>query len=131
MKILYIAIFFFLSGNIYSQIIAQPSDTATYKIKVQSTDTLRKIILTESKVGGKLDFFTEIKGKENDGVQVNPGTYITLGSFAIYRWGREVSNLGIKNIEEAYSIFSELKSRTLNEKEKAYIKMGFLKELEK
>ena len=104
----------------------KPSD-----IILRSKKELKNYILTETKEGGKLDFFTEIKGKEYDGVQIEPGIITTKISIALYQWERACFDLGVNTLEDAYEIFSELKQRELNQREKENIKMGFNKELEK
>src|SRR5690606_36104486 len=103
-----------------------PSETTLF-----SKNELKAYILTETKENGQLDFFTEIKGHEYDGVQIKPGVFSTQLSLALYKWGRACWDLGVNTVEDAYTIFSEFKNRELNSKEKDYIKMGFNKELEK
>lgn len=98
---------------------------------IPSKKELEAFVLNETKEGGKLDFFTEIKGKEYDGVQIKQGVFTTKESIALYKWGRANFDIGVNTIEDAYSIFSKFKSRKLNEKERTYIKMGFKKEWEK
>lgn len=100
-------------------------------IQFRSQAEIKEIVLTESKPGGQLDFFTEIKGREYDGVQVKPGLFTTLNSIALYKWGQANFDLGVNTVEDAYAIFSEFKAREISELEKAYIKMGFEKEWEK
>lgn len=107
------------------------ADSKATNTKILLPEEIKNIILTESKVGGKLDFFTEIKGKEYDGVQIKPGVFTTMVSIALYKWGRANFDLGVNTVEDAYAIFSEFKSREISEMEKAYIKMGFEKEWEK
>lgn len=104
----------------------KPSD-----IMMPSKKELRNYILTETKEGGKLDFFTEIKGKEYDGVQIKPGLFTTKQSIALYKWGRACFDIGINTIEDVYEIFAEFKQKELNQRDKEYIKMGFDKEWEK
>jgi hypothetical protein len=104
----------------------KPSD-----IILLSKTELKEYILTESKAGGKLDFFTEIKGKEYDGIQVKPGVFSTKIGIALYKWGRACFDVGVNTPEDAFDIFSEFKKREINRQEKDYIKMGFYKELEK
>ena len=60
------------------------------------------MVLTESKAGGKLDFFSEIKGHEYDGIQVKPGVFSTKIGIALYKWGRA--------FEDALSNWSKLKA---------------------
>ena len=104
----------------------KPSD-----IMMPSKKDLKKYILTETKEGGKLDFFTEIKGKEFDGVQIKPGLFTTKQSIALYKWGRACFDIGVNTIEDVYEIFEEFKQKELNQRDKEYIKMGFDKEWEK
>lgn len=104
----------------------KPSD-----IMMPSKKELRNYILTETKEGGKLDFFTEIKGHEMDGVQIKPGVFDTKGGVALYKWGRACFDIGVNTLDDTYAIFSEYKGRQVNGREKEYIKMGFNKELEK
>ena len=97
-------------------------------IIMPSKKELKNYILTETKEGGKLDFFTEIKGKEYDGVQIKPGVFTTMRSIALYKWGRACFNIGVNTIEDVYEIYSEFKQKELNQRDKDYIKMGFWKE---
>lgn len=99
--------------------------------KLLTKQEIKNFVLTESKEGGKLDFFTEIKGHEYDGIQVKPGVYDTKLGIALYKWGRANFEIGTNKIEDAFEFWTEHKGRTINEKEKVYIKMGFNKELEK
>jgi hypothetical protein len=92
--------------------------------------TLRKYIVAESKAGGSLDYFTEIKGKEFNGVQVKPGLFANNYSVALYKWGRACFELGLNTIDDAYSIFEEIHQKALSDKDKATIKKGFYKEWE-
>jgi hypothetical protein len=101
------------------------------KIILPSKNELKNYILTESKEGGKLDFFTEIKGKEYDGVQIKPGVFTTKVSIALYQWGRACFEIGVNTIEDVYAIYSEFKQKELNQREKEYIKLGFEKDWEK
>ena len=91
----------------------------------------RTHILKETQPGGKLDFFTPIKGHEYDGALIKPGVYSTLGHIALYKWGRAVNELGVENLEEAYSLISEFRNQAIGQRDKDYIKTGFNKELGK
>lgn len=104
----------------------QPSD-----IFLASNSQIKSYILSASKKGGDLDFFTEIEGKEYDGVQIKPGVFTTQYSVALYKWGRACYEIGLNDIEDVYETFAEFKGKTLNEKDKGYLKMGFNKEWEK
>lgn len=103
-----------------------PSD-----IIMPSQNQLKEFILESTKEGNQLDYFTEIKGHENDGIQVKPGLFTTKLGIALYRWGSACFEIGVNTVEDAYGIFEEYKGRELNRREKDYIKLGFFKELEK
>jgi hypothetical protein len=105
--------------------------TIPSEIKMLSQAELKNLILIESKEGGQLDYFTEIKGKENDGIQIKPGVFSTKLGIALYKWGRATFENGVNTLEDSYKIFAEFKGRELNRNEKDYIKLGFNKELEK
>ena len=92
---------------------------------------MKNIILIETKKGGQLDYFTEIKGKENDAIQIKPRVFSTKLGIALYKWGRATFENGVNTLEDSYKIYEEFKGRDLNQKEKDYIKLGFNKELEK
>ena len=101
------------------------------KITLPSKEELQSYILSETKEGGKLDFFTEIKGKEYDGVQIKPGLFTTKQGIALYKWGRACFDIGVNTVEDTYDIFTKFKGKPLNDRDKEYIKMGFYKEWEK
>lgn len=109
----------FISGTAYSQV-----DTVKYQ-------ELKKQILKETQEGGKLDFFTPIKGHEYDGVQIKSGLFTTKLGVALMNWGKENRKMGIVKVEDAFLIFSEYKGREINAREKEYIRMGFNEELHK
>ncbi|QIG88665.1 hypothetical protein G6R40_02825 [Chryseobacterium sp. POL2] len=104
----------------------KPSD-----IIIPSKSELKSFILAETKQGGKLDFFTEIKGKEYDGVQIKQGVFTTKQSVALYQWGRACFDIGVNTVEDTYDIFAEHQGKPVNERDKEYIKAGFYKEWEK
>lgn len=101
------------------------------EIKIVDKGLLKKMIIEESKEGGKLDFFTEIKGHEMDAVQIRKGVFTTKVGIALYKWGRENYELGVNSLNDALEIWEEIKGRKSNQREVEYIKMGFNKELEK
>ncbi len=104
----------------------KPSD-----IMLPSKKELKDYILAETAEGGKLDFFTEIKGHEYDGIQIKPGVFSTKLGIALYKWGRACYDIGVNTLDDTYEIYSEFKGRELHRNELDYIKMGFNKELEK
>ncbi len=100
-------------------------------MKILTKDELKKVVLIESKENGKLDFFTEIKGHEMDGIQIKPGLFSTKIGIALYKWGRANFELGVNTVEDALEFWAEFKGRPANIRENEYIKLGFNKELEK
>ena len=100
-------------------------------LKIADKALLRKMVIDESKVGGKLDFFTEIKGHEMDGIQVKKGLFTTKQGVALYKWGRSNFEIGVNTADDVLEIWEEIKGRKANQREIDYIKMGFNKELEK
>ena len=94
----------------------KPSD-----IPLPSKNEIKSFILAESKQGGKLDFFTEIKGKEYDGVQVKQGLFTTKQSVALYKWGRACFDIGVNTVDDAYDIFAQHQGKPLNTRDKEYI----------
>jgi hypothetical protein len=107
------------------------SDNIPANQPIPNEETLKEKILSESKEGGKLDFFTEIKGHEFDGIEVKPRLYSTRLGMALYKWGKANYELGVSTVEQAYEIWKEFKGRPMNEREREYIKLGFNRELEK
>jgi len=105
---------------------AQPSGT-----RLLTKAEIHERVLQETKEGGKLDFFTQIKGHEMDGIQVKPGLLDTRIDMALYSWGRACYEAGVADVDEAHAIFTEFKGRPLNIREREYIKLGFEKGLEK
>ncbi|MEA2077395.1 MAG: hypothetical protein U9O95_05190 [Candidatus Marinimicrobia bacterium] len=95
------------------------------KFRFISKKETEAYILSETKEGGKLDFFTEVKDKKYDGVQIIPGLFASYQSIAYYKWGRACYDLGVDTIEEVYGLYIKIKGETLNEQEEIYIKMGF------
>ncbi|WP_107038716.1 hypothetical protein [Brumimicrobium mesophilum] len=104
----------------------KPSD-----IFLASNSQIKSYIVSASKEGGDLDFFTEIKGKEYDAVQIKQGVFTTNQGIALYKWGRACYEIGLNEVDDAYETYSEFKGKEINQRDKEYIKMGFFKELEK
>lgn len=90
---------------------------------------IKTFILTETKEGGKLDFFTKIKGIEYNGSQVKPGLIMTNIEIALYSWGSANADLGVENIQTALVIFEEFKRKELSRREKELIPMGYRNDL--
>ena len=66
------------NGELVKENLNEPDSS---NIKNPSEEDLKKLILTESKEGGKLDFFSEIKGHEMEGLQIKPGLISTRNRF--------------------------------------------------
>ncbi len=99
-------------------------------VLIPTKEQLENYIVEQTKEGGKLDFFTEIKGKEYNGVQIKPGIIATLEGIAFYKWGRANYDIGVNTFEDAIEIYSKIKGRELNIKEKTSIESGFNKKWE-
>ena len=82
-------------------------------------------ILADSKAGGKLDFFTPIKGKEYDGGNLKPGVIASNINIALYEWGKANATLGVKSVQDAIVYFGELNNRVVSDREIEYITLGF------
>lgn len=82
-------------------------------------------ILAESKEGGKLDFFTPIKGKEYDERNLKPGVIAANISIALYEWGKANATLGVKSVQDALAYFAEVNGRPVSNREIEYISLGF------
>ena len=95
----------------------------------RSPNDIKAIVLSESKQGGKMDFFTPIAGHEYDGIQVKPGVFGTKLGIALYQWGAACFDLGVNTVEDALAIFAEYKNQKATLREETYIRMGFSKDL--
>ena len=93
----------------------------------------RTKILTASKDGGKLDFWTPIKGHEFDGEVIEKGetpdknVIATKKEIAIMEWAFTLSKLGITNRADIVSLFEELKGRKVNSEDEYCIDYGIKK----
>ncbi len=135
MRYLVITLLLFTSGVICAQtsgIGKGSSDTLKTADSSGTTPTeLRKLIIEKTQPGGRLDYFTPIKGKEYQAVAVKPNVITTQLAIALYKWGKACNAMGVNTVEDALSIFEEFKGRKPDQREETYIKMGFNKELEK
>jgi hypothetical protein len=100
-------------------------------VTLLTKEELHKMILDQTKEGGRLDFFTPIKGREMQGIQIKPGVFDTRIGMALYKWGKTCFDMGVVDVDEAYAIFADFKGRPVNMREQSYIKLGFDKALEK
>lgn len=98
--------------------------------RTKDLKVIKSEIIKETQTNGKLDFFTPIKGKENNGYQVKPGLYASYREMALYNWAKSVKDLGIEDLEELYKLYSEARKKEVTNMEKDILKMGFNKELE-
>jgi hypothetical protein len=95
------------------------------KDSILSQSDLKKYILAETKPGGKLDYFSPIKGKEFDVVQIKPRLIAPMIEVALYKWGTACFELGLNTVDDAYAIFARYKGSKLNIRETTMIKDGF------
>jgi hypothetical protein len=96
--------------------------TAPSESIVLSQSDLQEKILSETKKGGQLDFFTEIEGKEFNAVLIKKGVISTNLEMALYKWGRATYELGLNTFEDSYVVFSKYKKRELNKRITSYKK---------
>jgi hypothetical protein len=99
-------------------------------IEYISQTEIRKKILTASKNGGQLDFWTPIQGHEYDGIQIEPGIFATKLHAAYAQWAFNVIHAGISGEDALFSLYAELAGRAVTEREKSYLLYGFKKALE-
>lgn len=118
MKILPLYLLILLSSFSYAQ-------NGSKDLKV-----IKSEVIKETQTNGKLDFFTPIQGKENNGYQVKPGIYASYREMALYNWAKSVKDLGIEDLEELYKLYSEARKKEVTNMEKEILKIGFNKELE-
>ena len=114
-----------------SKTVLAPKAKAKTTTSTTPTVDIGKIVLAETKQGGKLDFFTPIKGKEYENVQIGNGAVSANIAVALYKWGRANFNAGIKTVQEALVLFAKFKNRELTPYEKEHIKTGFESGLKK
>ncbi len=102
----------------------KPSNDSTSNLTVE----VRSKILSESKDGGKLDFWTPIKGHEYDGLLLEKGSNIivTKRELAVIKWALVLTKNGISKTE-IVSLYEELKSRKIRADELQLIDMGIKK----
>jgi hypothetical protein len=106
---------------------------------VQSNDTtstltpeIRNKILKESKDGGKLDFWTPIKGHEYDGELLQNGPtakdniYASKREIAVVKWAFSLTKLGIRR-NDLISLYEQLKGRKLRSDDVTLIDIGIKK----
>lgn len=83
-----------------------PSETI-----IPSQKETKLYIMKETKEGGELEFFSEIRGHEYDRIQIKDGIFATKLSISLYKWGSACFDLGVNTIEDAHKIFAEYKGR--------------------
>jgi len=82
-------------------------------------------VISGSKEGGKLDFFTAIKGREYEEGNLKPGIIASNISVALYEWGKANAALGVKSAQDALAYFAEANGRPVSDREIQYITLGF------
>lgn len=124
MKKLFTAILIFFSANVLAQTNTKDTILKDPTLKIE----IRNKILTDSKDGGPLDFWTPIKGHEYDGelIQKDPNIIATKREIAVIKWAFVLTKNGIKK-KVIISIYEELKGRKIREDEIQLIDMGIKK----
>lgn len=90
-----------------------------------TSDQVKEWVIEHSKQGGTVDFFSSIQGVENDVIQTDDGGFNTNRGLALYNWGMAVKEAGVVSIEDALSIYKEIKGSDLTETETSNITKGF------
>ena len=88
MKNIFLVFFFVFSSQCFSQVNSTAERPPQEEIK--------DFIIKETKEGGKLDFFSSIKGKEYNASQVKAGLFMTNIEIALYKWGKQILILVLK-----------------------------------
>ncbi|MBL4623648.1 MAG: hypothetical protein JKY42_00650 [Flavobacteriales bacterium] len=83
-------------------------------------------IIEHSKEGGTIDFFTSIKGIENELIQTGTGEFTTNKGLALVNWGTALKEAGVLSAKDALAIYKLIKKADLDEAEIKNITKGFL-----
>jgi hypothetical protein len=123
MKYIFIIFFSILTIQVSAQTIASNDTTAKL-----STEFKNKII-SDSRNGGKLDFWTPIKGHEYDGAMIAKGAtaadniYASNKEIALIKWTLSLTKLGIKKNDIIY-LYEALKGRKIRDDEISLVDLG-------
>jgi hypothetical protein len=126
MKLFFTIGLMILSFGLFGQRVQSNDTTSTLKPEIRGN------ILKESKDGGKLDFWTPIKGHEYDGelLQSGPTTkdniYASKKEIAVVKWAFSLTKLGVKK-NDLISLYEELKGRKLRSDDITLIDIGIKK----
>lgn len=101
------------------------------EIIIPSQLEIKNFILRESQPEGKLDLFTPIKDRENDGIQIRPGLFTTEKHAALYKWGRACYDIGVNSAESTVKIYEELTGTSTDQEEKKSIISGYNRDWDK
>ena len=104
------------------------SSTLTFSALAQdqtTSDQVKEWVVEHSKKGGTIDFFSSIKGIENDVIQTAEGDFNTNLGLALYNWGMAVKEAGVVSLDDALALYQQIKGADLSENEVKNITKGF------
>ncbi len=99
-------------------------------VQVLSRKEIKEYILKESKNGGKLDFFTAIKGHEDDILETSKGIFTTKIGQALFEWGKSIFELGTPSEKEAIAYWTTIKGNKPTKREIDYLIKGLESSIE-
>ena len=100
--------------------------TTTFAQETITSEQVKAWIIEHSKEGGTIDFFSAIKGIENDVIQTSDGNFTTNKGLALVNWGMALKEAGVLSVKDALSIYKLIKKADLDEAEIKNITKGFL-----
>ncbi|MDF2430590.1 MAG: hypothetical protein JWP44_221 [Mucilaginibacter sp.] len=123
MKYIFAILLFITTIRVSGQTTASNDNTA------KLTTEFRNKIISESKNGGKLDFWTPIKGHEYDGAMIAKGAtaaeniYASNKEIAVIKWVLNLKKLGVKKDDIIY-LYEALKGRKIRDDEISLVNFG-------
>ena len=100
--------------------------TPTFAQETVTSEQVKAWIIEHSQQGGTIDFFTAIKGIENDVIQASDGSFTTNKGLALVNRGMALKEAGVLSAKDALAIYKLIKKADLNEAEIKNITKGFL-----
>ncbi|MDB5140983.1 MAG: hypothetical protein JWR12_2899 [Mucilaginibacter sp.] len=123
MKSIFTIFLLIITIKVSGQTIASNDTTA------KLTTEFRNKIISESRNGGKLDFWTPIKGHEYDGAMIVKGAtaaeniYASNKEIAVIKWVLNLTKLGVKKNDVIY-LYEALKGRKIRDDEISLVDLG-------
>jgi hypothetical protein len=123
MKSIFTIFLLIITIKVSGQTIASNDTTA------KLTTEFRNKIISESRNGGKLDFWTPIKGHEYDGAMIAKGAtaaeniYASNKEIAVIKWVLNLTKLGVKKNDVIY-LYEALKGRKIRDDEISLVDLG-------